>query len=77
MIRKLTLALGAAAVLGVTALAPTSASAWGWKHHHHFHGFGLYVPAYDYVASPDCYVVQKTYVNKWGKLRVRNVTVCD
>jgi hypothetical protein len=76
MIRKLVLALAATVAIAGTALAPTSASAWGWNHHH-FHGFGLYVPAYDYVASPDCYVVQKTYVNKWGKLRVRNVTVCD
>lgn len=76
MIRKLTLALGAIAVLGVTALAPTSASAWGWKHHHHRHfGLNLYVPTSDYGS--DCYVVQKSYVNKWGKLRVRNITVCD
>jgi hypothetical protein len=30
MLRKLTLALVAAATLGTVAIAPTSASAWGW-----------------------------------------------
>ena len=75
MIRKFVLAIGATAALGAIALAPTSASAWPFKHHHHFHGFGIYGPTY--IAAPDCYVVQKTYVNKWGHLRVRNVTVCD
>lgn len=76
MIRKLVLAFGAVAALGTVALAPTSASAWGWHHHHHFRGFGigLYPTV---VAAPDCYIVQKTYVNKWGQVRVRNVTVCD
>jgi len=31
MLRKTMLALAAAAALGATALAPTSASAWGWR----------------------------------------------
>jgi hypothetical protein len=74
MIRKLVLALGATVAIAGTALAPTSASAWGF-HHHWNHGFGIYAPIY--AGAPDCYVVQKTYVNKWGKLRVRNITVCD
>jgi hypothetical protein len=69
MIRKLVLVLGATAVLGVTALAPTSASAWGWKHHHHhWHGvgIGLYPTV---VATPDCYLVKV----RPGKY----VTVCN
>ena len=51
MLRKLTLALVAAASLGAMALAPTAASAkpgggcWrfgGFHHHHHLgHGFGI------------------------------------
>ena len=76
MIRKLTLALGAIAVLGATALAPTSASAWGWKHHHHRHfGLNLYVPTDDYVGS-DCYVVKKPVKTVYG-WRMRRFTVCD
>ena len=42
MLRKLTLALVAAASLGTVALAPTSASAWHKHHHHHLHGHGLH-----------------------------------
>jgi Spy/CpxP family protein refolding chaperone len=47
MLRKVTLALVAAASLSAMALAPTSASAGGgffWPHHHHHHwgpGFGV------------------------------------
>ena len=40
MFRKLVLALGATAVIGAAALAPTAASAWGWHHHHHHWGRG-------------------------------------
>ena len=36
MLRKTILAITAAAALGATALAPTSASAWGW--HGGWHG---------------------------------------
>jgi len=49
MLRKVTLALVAAATLSVMALAPSAASAkpwgggWGggWHHHHHGFGFGV------------------------------------
>jgi Spy/CpxP family protein refolding chaperone len=42
MLRKLTLALVAAASLGAAALAPTAASASPlWHPHHHLHGHGL------------------------------------
>jgi hypothetical protein len=76
MIRKLVLALGIAATLGTVALAPTSASAWGFKHHHHhFRHFGIYAPIY--AEGPECYVVQKTFVTRSGRIGVRNVTVCD
>jgi hypothetical protein len=41
MLRKVTLALVAAASLSVMALAPTAASAGGfWPHHHHHHHWG-------------------------------------
>jgi hypothetical protein len=40
MFRKLILAVTAAAALGATALAPTSASAWGF--HGGFHGGGFH-----------------------------------
>jgi Spy/CpxP family protein refolding chaperone len=42
MLRKVTLALVAAASLSAIALAPTSASAGGffWPHHHHHHHWG-------------------------------------
>ena len=75
MIRKLVLALGATAVLGITALAPTSASAFGWKSHHWYHGYGLriYAPVVD---GPDCYFVKQPVKTKFG-WRMRRVTVCD
>ena len=44
MLRKIILAVTAAAALGATALAPTSASAWGF--HPYWHGYyhGWYGP---------------------------------
>jgi hypothetical protein len=86
MFRKLTLALGAAAVIGAAALAPTAASAggggWhshhGWHHGHHgWHGgfgIGFYGPTY--FAAPDCYIVRRVVFTPYGK-RVRRVEVCD
>ena len=69
MFRKLILALGAAAVIGATALIPTSASAHHW---HHWHGYwGGYYP---YYAS-DCYTVRQVYWNYSGK-HVRYVRYC-
>jgi len=81
MFRKLTIALGAAAVVAAAALAPTAASAaphghhWG---HHGWHGggfnIGFYGPAY--AAAPDCYIVRRVIDTPYGP-RVRRVTVCD
>lgn len=81
MFRKLTIALGATAVIAAAALSPTAASA-GWHGHHHRHhgwhgggfGFGFYGPTY--VAAPDCYVVRRVVYTPYGK-RFRRVTVCD
>jgi hypothetical protein len=44
MLRKTILAITAAAALGVTALAPTSASAWGWHGYGHGYWHGWYGP---------------------------------
>ncbi|MBI1205612.1 MAG: hypothetical protein GC182_24160 [Rhodopseudomonas sp.] len=81
MIRKLTIALGSAAVLAAAALAPTAASAAPYGHHHGHHGWygygypvGFYGPAY-YGAS-NCYVVRRVVFTPYGK-RWRRVTVCD
>jgi hypothetical protein len=82
MLRKLTLALVAAASLSAVALAPSAASAkpWGggggggWGggfHHHHFGGFGI-----GYVGYGDsgCYVTRQV-MTPYG-LRLRTVNVC-
>src|SRR6202007_3317858 len=65
MLRKLTLALVAAASLSAMALAPTAASAgpwgggwgggWGFHHHHFGHGFGI-----GFIGGGDdgCYVTR-------------------
>ena len=82
MFRKIALALGATAVIGVAALTPTTASAW---HHHHGHGHGhwrggyalgvgLVAPAA--VLAADCYVVKKIVYTSIGPV-VRRVTVCN
>jgi hypothetical protein len=79
MLRKLTLALVAAASLGAVALAPSAASAkpWGgggWGggfHHHHFGGFGI-----GYVGYGDsgCYVTRRV-MTPFG-YRLRTVNIC-
>jgi hypothetical protein len=78
MFRKLALALGAAAVLGVAALSPTTASAWGhgWGHHGWGHGvgFGFYGPRY--VADPGCYYVRRQVQFADGSWHWRRVPVC-
>jgi len=86
MIRKLTITLGAVAVVAAAALAPTAASAGGgWKGHKHHgwhggHGWhrgfgvGFYSPAY--YAGSDCYVVRRVVHTPYGK-RLRRVTVCN
>jgi len=80
MLRKLTLALVAAASLSAVALAPSAASAkpWGggWgggfhHHHHHFGGFGIgYAGGYD---DDGCFVARRVPTPFGYRLRVVNV----
>ncbi len=83
MIRKLTLALGAIAVLGAAALSPTTASAApGWHGHgHHGHGhhrwhrgFGFYGPTF--IAGDYCYTVKRVVETPYGPRALR-VQVSD
>jgi hypothetical protein len=80
MLRKVTLALVAAASLGAMALAPTSASAGGFiwpnfnHHHHHWgHGFGFGV---GYVGGgyDGCYQTRRVFT-PYGVV-FRTVNVC-
>jgi hypothetical protein len=83
MLRKLTLALVAAASLSAVALAPSAASAkpfgggwgggWGGGFHHHWgHGFGIgYVGGYD---NGGCYET-RTVMTQFGP-RLRTINVC-
>jgi len=74
MLRKTLIALGAVAVLGGAALAPTSASAgWGhgWGHHHGGIGIGFgFAPTYTVMSN--CY-----WVKKYTPFGVRFVKVCE
>ncbi|SIO25762.1 hypothetical protein SAMN05443247_03209 [Bradyrhizobium erythrophlei] len=80
MLRKVTLALVAAASLSAMALAPTAASAgpwgggWGggWHHHHWGHGgFGI-----GFIGGGDdgCYVTRRV-LTPYG-YRLRTINVC-
>lgn len=77
MLRKVTLALVAAASLGAMALAPTTASAGGgfWHPHHHHHwgpGFGIgFVGGGGYDG---CYVTRRV-LTPFG-FRWRTVNIC-
>jgi hypothetical protein len=80
MLRKLTLALVAAASLSAVALAPSAASAkpwggggWGFHHHHHhFGGFGIgYAGGYD--DDGGCFVTRRVPTPYGYRLRVVNV----
>jgi len=81
MLRKVTLALAAAASLGVMALAPTAASAkpwgggWGggWHHHHWGHGFGFGV-GYIGGGYDGCYQTRRVFT-PYG-VTFRTVNVC-
>ena len=83
MLRKLTLALVAAASLSAMALAPTAASAhpWGGKwgggfggfHNHFGHGFGINFIGGGY-GDDGCYVTQRV-PTPFG-YRLRTVNVC-
>ena len=81
MFRKLAIALTATAVVAGTALAPTAASAKWWKHHHHHHhGLGAAIVLGSAILASQaqqCPVVKQYYVNRWGNVRVRYVSVCD
>jgi carbohydrate-selective porin OprB len=80
MLRKVTLALVAAASLSVMALAPSAASAkpwgggWGggWHHHHH-HGFGFGV-GYIGGGYDGCYQTRRV-LTPYG-VTFRTVNVC-
>jgi hypothetical protein len=82
MLRKITLALVAAASLSAMALAPTAASAhpvwgggWGgWGHHHFGHGFGIGFIGGGY-GGDGCYVTRRV-PTPFG-YRLRTVNVCE
>jgi hypothetical protein len=82
MLRKLTLALVAAASLSAMALAPTAASAGGWGgggwgfggFHHHFGGFRVGYIGRGYVDD-GCYVVRRV-PTPFG-YRLRTINVCE
>ena len=79
MLRKLTLALVAAASLGAMALAPTAASAGGggggggWHHHHWGHGLGIGFIGGGY-GDDGCYVARRA-LTPFG-FRFRTVNIC-
>jgi len=79
MLRKLTLALVAAASLGAMALAPTAASAGGggggggWHHHHWGHGLGIGFIGGGY-GDDGCYVTRRV-LTPFG-FRFRAVNIC-
>jgi hypothetical protein len=80
MLRKITLALVAAASLSALALAPTAASAgwggggWGGGFHHHFGGFRVGYIGGGYVDD-GCYVVRRV-PTPFG-YRLRTINVCQ
>jgi Spy/CpxP family protein refolding chaperone len=73
MLRKVTLALVAAASLSAVALAPTAASAkpfgGGWGFHHHHFGISYIGGGYD-----GCYVTRPV-LTPFG-YRYRTINVC-
>jgi hypothetical protein len=80
MLRKLTLALVAAASLGAMALAPTAASAgggggWGGGYHHHHWGHGFGIGYYGSYGDDGCYVTRRV-LTPFG-FRFRTVNICE
>ena len=85
MLRKLTLALVAAASLSAMALAPTAASAmpwgggwgggWGGYHHHWGHGFGIGFVGGGYGGYDGCYQTRRVMTDFGPRFRVVNVCV--
>ena len=77
MLRKLGIALAAAASLGAAALAPTSASAHGWHGGWHRGGWGWgpgFYAAYPYYGYGGCWV-RRLAPTPWGP-RWRVVNRC-
>jgi hypothetical protein len=70
MFRKFVLALGATAVIGTAALAPTAASA-NW---HKRHWVGVVGPSL-IVSTPSCYFVNKRVLTVFGWRR-QLVEIC-
>jgi hypothetical protein len=76
MLRKLTLALVAAASLSAMALAPSAASAKPWGggfHHHRFGGFGGF--GLGLIGVDDGCFVQQSVPTRYG-YRLQIVNVC-
>jgi hypothetical protein len=78
MLRKLTLALVAAASLSAMALAPSAASAhpgWGGGWGGGFHGFHHHFGGFGYVGYDDggCYVTRRVFTPFGYRLRTINV----
>ena len=71
MLRKVTLALVAAASLGIMALAPTSASAWH-KHYYPHHGLQFGVGFVD-PGFNGCYRTRMVWTPFGYRLRTINV----
>ena len=76
MVRKMTLALAAAATLCLGAVSVTPASAgWHGHHRHHHHGGGGWArPHYGFTADSGCYRPVRV-ATPWGP-RWRRVWVC-
>ena len=79
MLRKVSLALIAAASLGAAALAPSAASAGGFHHGHWGHGWGPgyglgFGGVYINTGVSDCY--QQRMVETRRGPRLRTVNVC-
>jgi hypothetical protein len=73
MLRKIVLALAAAATLGATALAPTAASAH-WKGHGHGFGGGFRVGI---IGGPAFVPVRCYWVEKFTPFGVRLNKLCN
>lgn len=79
MFRKSAIALGTAALIGATALAPTAASA----HHHYGHwgaiglGVGLGLVGTAIVDASSCYIVKQKVYDRYGNWTWQRVQVCD
>ena len=71
MFRKIAIAAGAAAAIGVAAMPSAASAHW---HHHHFWG-GFY-PGYDDGYGGDCYAIRKFVRTHFGLIKKRLV-ICN